>query len=152
MGNKLAIKSRKKALTKIDDNNDVPFFSYKGEIDICKVSKVYDGDTIHIVRIIKKKPYRFKCRLLGIDTAELRSSNEKEKEFAIKTRDFLANLIYNEYVFVEFDDFDKYGRLLCNVYIDHKHLRNKLSINQMLINEGYAKAYDGGTKIDFENW
>ena len=42
---------------------------------------------------------------------------------------------------VKCNEFDKYGRLLVELLNDD----NK-TINQMLIDEGYAKAYDGGTK------
>ena len=38
-------------------------------------------------------------------------------------------------------DFDKYGRLLVEVYDD-----DTVSINNWLIDNGYAFAYDGGTK------
>jgi endonuclease YncB( thermonuclease family) len=152
MGNALATRNKKKAINKLQVYKDIPFFSYKGEQDLCKVSKCYDGDTIHIIRIIKKKPYRFSCRLLGIDTAELRTKNEKEKEFAIETRDFLANLILDKYVWVEFEHFDKYGRVLCNIYLSHTNMKHKKSINQLLIDDGFAQSYDGGTKIEFEDW
>ena len=152
MGNALIVRKRKKSLQKIQNTKDIPFFSYKDEKDICLVSKCYDGDTIWIVRIIKNKPYRFKCRLSGIDTAEMRTKDEEEKKFAIKTRDYLANLILNQYVWVKFGEFDKYGRLLCNIYLTHKDLKRKKSVNQMLIDNGWAQAYDGGTKVEFKNW
>ena len=36
--------------------------------------------------------------------------------------------------------FDKYGRILVNVY------KNKIDINQWMINNGYGYPYFGGTK------
>lgn len=152
MGNALIYRKRKNTIEKIVDHNKIPFHSYEKEEDVCKVTKCYDGDTIHILRIIGKTPYRFKCRLTGIDTAEIRTNNSKEKVFALKTRDYLANLILDKFVWVVFGGFDKYGRLLCEVYLDHRDIKRSCSVNKQLINEGYAQPYDGGTKFDFKDW
>ena len=43
-------------------------------------------------------------------------------------------------------EFDKYGRLLVNVY----NLVDKKSVNDMMVEEGFGKMYDGGTKDT--NW
>ena len=145
-------RKRKRIINKISDYDEIPFHSYKNEQDICKVIKCYDGDSIHIIRMIGKIPYRFRCRLSGIDTAEIRSKNIEEKKFAIKTRDYLANLILNQYVWITFGEFDKYGRLLCTIYLTHKDTKHNHSINERLIEEGYAQPYNGDTKLDFANW
>jgi endonuclease YncB( thermonuclease family) len=47
---------------------------------------------------------------------------------------------------VKCHEFDKYGRLLVTLFDDNKTLIN---INQRLIDEKYAKSYDGGTKEQF---
>ena len=46
----------------------------------------------------------------------------------------------NNIVTVECFDFDKYGRLLVEIFIDNE------SINNWLIEKGYAKKYGGGKK------
>ena len=59
---------------------------------------------------------------------------------------FRMNLIFNKnnnIIDILFDDFDKYGRPLGTIY------KNNVNINEILIIEGYAKKYDGGTK---EKW
>ena len=43
---------------------------------------------------------------------------------------------------IECFDFDKYGRLLVNVW----NMVDEKSINDIMIEEGYAKSYDGGKK------
>jgi endonuclease YncB( thermonuclease family) len=43
-------------------------------------------------------------------------------------------------------EFDKYGRLLVELYNDN----NTKSINQILVDECFAKSYNGGTKEGFE--
>lgn len=153
MGNSLSEQRKnKKILQKIDDCNDVPFFSFDGHKDVCIVSKCYDGDTIHLVRIINKTPFRFNCRLLGIDTAEMKSHDVNEKIFAKQTRDYLADLVLNKMIWVEFKDFDKYGRLLCNIYLTQDDMNDQYSVNQLLIDEGFAQPYDGGTKLEYKDW
>ena len=42
--------------------------------------------------------------------------------------------------------FDKYGRILADVYVNDIHL------NELLIKERYAVKYDGGTKIKPSSW
>lgn len=122
----------------------VKVFSYEGRKCEGKVVKVYDGDTCHIVfPLTDKEPerlYKWNCRLINIDTPELRTKNLKEKEFGKQVRDFLKERILNKVVTVECLDFDKYGRLLVEIFIEEE------SINNWLIEKGYAKKYDGGTK------
>ena len=130
----------------------VPFYSFNGIVDYCEVCKCYDGDTIWIYRTINNKLYRIRCRLLGIDTAEMKSQNDEEKEFAINTRLYLVSLIYNKKVWIKFYDNDKYGRALCELFLTEKDMVNNNSVNQLLIDKGYAQSYDGGTKKPFEQW
>ena len=104
------------------------------------VTKVYDGDSIHIVFEYKGEYHKWTCRLFGIDTAELRSKDAIEKAFAIETRDELSRKILYQNIDVKCHNFDKYGRLLVSIYKDNQN------INQWLIDSGYAKRYFGGTK------
>jgi endonuclease YncB( thermonuclease family) len=90
--------------------------------------------------------YKWNCRLTGVDTPELRTSNQKEKEYGYVVRDLLREKILNKVVQVECDDLDKYGRLLTVIYIDGEN------VNQWLIDNDYAFAYDGGTKRSWEEY
>tara|TARA_Y100000741_G_C18246709_1_gene555777 strand:+ start:1001 stop:1420 length:420 start_codon:yes stop_codon:yes gene_type:complete len=125
-------------------DNKIKVFSYDGRICEGKITKVYDGDTVHIVfPLTDKEPerlYRWNCRLIGVDTPELRTKNLKEKEFGKQVRDFLKEKILNKVVTVKCLDFDKYGRLLVEIFIENE------SINNWLIEKGYAKQYSGGKK------
>ena len=144
-------------------DNNVQKFSLNGMKCQGKIVSVYDGDTVNIVLPLFGqtnaltntqineasgiKLYKFSCRLSGVDTPELRTKNVKEKEFGLQVRDKLREKVLNKVVNVECYDFDKYGRLLIDIYIDDIH------INKWLITEGYAKSYDGGTKSKwFEDW
>ena len=52
----------------------------------------------------------------------------------------------NKLIHIKCYDFDKYGRLLVNLFTDETYEQN---VNQILISENYAKSYDGGKKNVF---
>lgn len=114
----------------------------------CKVVKVYDGDTITVAGYLKGDPecYKFKVRLNGIDSPELRGSNENEKKHAIISRDALSNKILNNIVTLDIKGTEKYGRLLADVLYDGTNM------NEWMVNNGYAVKYDGGKKIRDLKW
>ena len=125
-------------------DSKVKQFSYEGRKCEGKVVKVYDGDTVHIVfPLTDSEPdrlYKWNCRLINVDTPELRTKNLKEKEFGKQVRDYLKEKILNKVVTVTCNDFDKYGRLLVEIHYQEEN------INNWLIENGYAKQYGGGTK------
>ena len=125
-------------------DNKINQFTFEGRKCEGKVVSVYDGDTVKIViPLTDKEPdrlYRWNCRLINVDTPEIRTRNKKEKEFGKQVRDYLKEKILNKVVIVSCHDFDKYGRLLVEIFI------NDVSINNWLIEKEYAKKYDGGKK------
>jgi len=136
---------------KIPDNlnpKDLPLFI--PPLKTGKVIKVYDGDTITIASrvpgLYNSPIYKFSVRLNGIDTPEMKGKNEEEKEIAVKARDALSERIMGKEIRLENVQTEKYGRLLCEVYLGNVHL------NKWMIDERYALKYDGGTKIIPESW
>lgn len=132
--------------TQLDLNNTK---KYVPDITYGKVIKVYDGDTITIATqlyngslVPKKEIYRFSVRLNGIDTPEIKSSNETEKKLAIAARDALSTLIIGKVVRLENISYDKYGRLLCKTFLED------LDICEWMVEHNYAVVYNGGTKPD----
>lgn len=130
--------------TELDLNNTK---MYIPDIHYGKVIKVYDGDTITIATqlyngslVPKKEMYKFNVRLSGIDTPEIKTSNVVEQKLAVLARDALSNIIMGKVVRLEDISHDKYGRLLCNVFIDD------MNISKWMIEHEYAMVYNGGTK------
>jgi len=85
-------------------------------------------------------------RLNGIDTPEIKGSDEDEKKIAHMAQEFVENMIMNRWVELKNVKNEKYGRLLADVYIDNVHL------NALLIEKRYAVAYDGGKKQKPDSW
>ena len=136
---------------KIPDNlntKDLPLFV--PPLRTGKVIKVYDGDTITIASkvpgLYNSPIYKFSVRLDGIDTPEMRTKDEDEKEIAILARDALSEKIMDKEIRLENVKTEKYGRLLCDIYLGQSHL------NKWLIDQKYALPYDGGTKVIPKSW
>jgi endonuclease YncB( thermonuclease family) len=129
------------------------FMTLKGNIYNAKIVYIYDGDTMHVVFKEFNKFYRWNCRIMGVDTPELRTKNLKEKEMGYKVRDILVEKLMNKIVKIKCDEFDKYGRLLIDVYIPNEVEKNDgtLMLSQWLIQNKYAYSYDGGTKKSWDN-
>jgi len=120
----------------------------KNSVILGKVVNVYDGDTVKIIMPLNDQFYRWNCRLIGVDTPELRTKCELEKQFGYTVRDKLREKILNQIVSVICDEFDKYGRLLVQI----KCCDDEKTINQWLIDNKYAFAYDGGTKQQWSEY
>jgi micrococcal nuclease len=122
------------------------------EYRVKKVLKVVDGDTIDVdIDLGFSISYSQRVRLAGIDTPESRTKDKAEKVLGLEVKDRLKKAIdaaTNIVIKTEKpDSSEKYGRILGWVFLDD----NKVSINQTLIDEGYAWGYMGETKVkDFD--
>lgn len=123
---------------------------------VIQINRVVDGDTIDVTIDLGFDLYKKeRVRVAGVDTPEKRTRNLEEKKLGIDATCWLQEKLENA---VEGDDdliirteldggFGKYGRLLGWLYVGDSNL----SLNEQMINEGYAWSYDGGTKQkDFE--
>ena len=110
------------------------------------IDRIVDGDTIDIsidlgFDLTKKE----RVRLAGIDTPEKRTKNQKEKEMGYQATEFLEmHLMEATKLTVKTEKDGKFGRMLGWLY---KSDEDTMSINQIMIDKGYAWAYDGGTKV-----
>ena len=118
---------------------------------VVEINRVVDGDTIDVTidlgfDLFKKE----RVRVAGVDTPEKRTRDLEEKELGIEATNWLKEKLDGA---ITGDDdlvirteavggMGKYGRLLGWLYIGD----SELSLNEIMIEEGYAWAYDGGTK------
>lgn len=134
--------------------NELTLFSFEGIKCNAKIVDVYDGDTFKAVIFYDNKMIKINCRSLGYDSPEMKPRlNIKNREVEIKkaheAKDYLDNLIGNDrMVWVEFKEFDKYGRALANIYKSNPKysLTNLESFNEQMIKKGHGYRYYGGTK------
>jgi len=147
------INAAKEKLKHIVDDKEVPYFSFNGLSFYAMPCHIYDGDTFSVIFEYKGDLIKYRCRCTGYDCSEMKPSKsdpnrEHEKELAHKAKDRLIELLGkhpSKLIKIECGEFDKYGRLLITFYnmVDNK------SINQIMIDEGHGKPYEGGTK---EKW
>lgn len=134
----------------------IPPFSFNGTIAIARICDVYDGDTVTIVFRHNGGYVKYKLRLTGFDTPEIKPTRDTpERDLHVsagkKVREYLRELILNKLVHIEFDHEDKYGRLMGKIYLLDQNLEPlKKSVNQILIERGYGKIYTGGRKEVFD--
>ena len=128
-----------------DQTTDISYFSLDGYETTAKIVKVYDGDTVHAVFKMFDKYYKWNCRILHVDTPELRTKDLEEKKRGYECKEKLCDLILDKIVLLNCSTFDKYGRLLVEITVPETGLK----IHEYLISEGLANKYEGKTK---EKW
>ncbi len=113
------------------------------------VVKVYDGDTVLVA--LEGGLYK-RVRYLLIDTPELHHPKRGEEEYGVKAYLYNKELVENKRVKLEFDvqKTDKYGRLLCYVYVKHKG--KWICINEKLLSEGYAMLYTLAPNVKYVDY
>ena len=116
------------------------------------ISKVVDGDTIDAnidlgfdISLTKR------IRLAGIDSPESRTTNLKEKALGLETKEWLKKTLEDaKDILIKTekpDSTEKYGRIIGHLFINGQ----ETSLNNQMIDEGYALPYDGGKKdMDLE--
>ena len=116
-----------------------------------KIDRVLDGDTIDVTIDLGFDLYKKeRVRVAGVDTPEKRTRNLEEKALGIDATNWLKKEL--EDVLAGDDELivrtelvggtGKYGRLLGWLYVGDE----QVSLNEQMIHQGYAHAYDGGTK------
>ena len=119
---------------------------------IKSITKVVDGDTIDAnidlgfdISLTKR------IRLAGIDSPESRTTNLKEKALGLESKEWLKKSLEDaKDILIKTekpDSTEKYGRIIGHLFINGQ----ETSLNNQMIDEGYALPYDGGKKdMDLE--
>lgn len=155
-----------KSIFKSHDLHNTPQFSMKGMKTWARLVDVYDGDTVTLIIPLKGEFARFQCRLSGIDTCEMKSADPKNKETAICARNRLLQLSGCHLeatktvtrkqiqaalceqivvVWISCHEFDKYGRLLVDLYSSDR--LDAVLFAKVLIEEKLAYVYTGESKL-----
>ena len=122
------------------------------EYYVRKVENVVDGDTIDVlIDLGFDILFASRVRLAGIDTPESRTKDLAEKALGLEAKEYLKKALKDAKSVVikteKMDSSEKYGRILGWVYVNG----DTVSLNDMMINDGYAWGYLGDTKVkDFD--
>jgi micrococcal nuclease len=122
------------------------------EYYVRKVENVVDGDTIDVlIDLGFDILFQSRVRLAGIDTPESRTKDLKEKALGLESKEYLKKALKEAKSVVikteKMNSSEKFGRILGWVYING----DTVSLNDMMINDGYAWGYMGDTKVkDFD--
>jgi len=138
-------------------------FNFDGLNCMCRVIDITDGDTIKVIINFKNDYYKLIIRLNNIDTCETKSKCEENKQKGLDAKKRIFNLITKKTIdivdkkyiknelndicylcYIKCYDFDKYGRVLADIYSNEK-LSD--SFSSILINEKLAYIYGGKTKL-----
>jgi micrococcal nuclease len=118
---------------------------------VIEINRVVDGDTIDVTIDLGFDLYKKeRVRVAGVDTPEKRTRDLDEKALGLDATNWMKEQLEGA---IDGDDdlvirtelvggMGKYGRLLGWLYIGD----GETSLNEQMIEEGYAWAYDGGTK------
>ena len=120
----------------------------------CKILRVVDGDTVDIDIDLGFGMWMHKerVRMMGIDTPESRTRDLTEKAFGLASKERLKELLpvgsmsvlKTEIERSGEDKKGKFGRILGDFFIDDKRATD------ILIEEGHAVAYFGGSKEEIQ--
>jgi len=120
----------------------------------CKILRVVDGDTVDVDIDLGFGMWMHKerVRMMGIDTPESRTRDKVEKAFGLASKARLKDLLpvgSKQHLKTEIDRSGedkkgKFGRILGDFIVDEKRCTD------ILIEEGYAVAYFGGSKEEVQ--
>ena len=130
--------------------------SNQNEYDVHLV-KVVDGDTVDVdidlgFGICLKDE---RVRIMGIDTPESRTSDRVEKLFGKAASKRLKELLQSDAKLITTEDKSgedmkgKFGRILGDFYVERFEGKRE-KVTDILIEEGHAVAYFGGSKKEIE--
>ncbi len=118
------------------------------EYKVSRLYRVVDGDTIEIdIDLGFDVAIHKMVRLAGIDTPESRTKDVYEKKLGLEAKEWLKTRLKDaENIRIKTekpDSTEKFGRILGWLYAGNE----PVSINETMIQEGYAWSYLGEKKV-----
>jgi len=134
-----------------------------------KLIRVIDGDTVHVqIKVWPSTIIDTKLRIYGIDTPELRTKCPKEKEMALKAKEFTENMLKNGFSVGLGKDGKYAGRSIGTIHIPLDVIKPQYtsqksarayfetgiepSLGDALIKAGLARPYFGGKRFDWTGY
>lgn len=135
------------------NNDNLELYTLNGIQTKCKIVDVYDGDTCTAIMYINKEFRKYKIRMFGYDSPEIkpRKNIKNRNKIISDAKDAKSALISKvsnnddiklntKLITIKCYKYDKYGRVLAELF------NNKENINNYMINNNFGYIYHGGTK------
>lgn len=105
-----------------------------------KADRVIDGDTAVLVMDLGFRMFTVaSCRLAGIDTPELNSSDIEQRTKAQAARTALMGYIMDKTLVVRSEKLDKYGRPVVTIFVQDGE--DWVNVNEQMVADGHATVY-----------
>ena len=104
----------------------ITFFDAPAKAEQYRVVGIVDGDT---VKVLSPDNRQMKCRLFGVDAPE------KAQAYGQQSKQSLSDLIFQRTVDVNVVDQDRYGRSVCQIFLDG------VDVNKVQVERGLAWWY-----------
>ena len=120
------------------------------------VIKIVDGDTVDVDINLGFGVWLHdeRVRIMGIDTPESRTRDRVEDLFGEAAKARLKELMEHGGKLITTEDKDgedmkgKFGRILGDFYVEHEGVKKR--VTDILVEEGHAVAYFGGSKEEIQ--
>tara|TARA_R110000851_G_scaffold196839_2_gene347843 strand:- start:23 stop:472 length:450 start_codon:yes stop_codon:yes gene_type:complete len=126
----------------------------------CKILRVVDGDTVDVDIDLGFGIWMHKerVRMMGIDTPESRTRDLVEKAFGLASKERLKDILpvgSKQILKTQIDKSGedakgKFGRILGDFLVYYPPADCEMGCTKILINEGYAVEYMGGSKEEVQ--
>ena len=125
------------------------------EYDV-NIIKIVDGDTVDVDINLGFGVWLHdeRVRIMGIDTPESRTSDRVEDLFGEAAKARLKELMKHGGRLITTEDKDgedmkgKFGRILGDFYVEHDGVKKR--VTDILVEEGHAVVYFGGSKEEIQ--
>lgn len=116
-------------------------YTLEGRSVLGRVSRVIDGDSLHVSMPIDGHVWTFPCVIRNIDCPEIRTKNIEEKALGFKAKKHVEEILSKKIISLDLGEFDSFGRLLVSI-----HTSDGVNVADSLVENGFARVYNGGKK------
>tara|TARA_R110002020_G_scaffold437738_1_gene648025 strand:+ start:21 stop:377 length:357 start_codon:yes stop_codon:yes gene_type:complete len=110
-----------------------------------KVDRIVDGDTIDVMIDLGFNTHiKRRIRMYGINAPESRTRDLEEKARGLASKERLTEMLEEDNIIMKSHGKGKYGRVLGELFV--KKENEYISINELLVKEGFAEEYFGGKR------
>jgi hypothetical protein len=151
-------KEEKKGDIQLQENRSA--LSFENQVCLAYCVKVTDGDTVQLNIRTALGVYLFRVRLANLDCPETRSRDPEEKSHGLACKQLMERLLLHRNCVIKCGAFDKYGRLLGDVYVTRPTLEDNeitettplhtlVHLNSQMVQWTSSVEYKGGSHV---NW